>query len=84
VAVKQDSPLPIYDEVKSGEIAGSATAADLPDIPVAPGIVYLRGAHDNAGKVYLGKTGNVVTKADGSTDTTTGFRWPRARRSARS
>jgi len=60
---------PVYTEVVSGEIAGSETTAQLPDIPCK--LVNLKAVSTNAGSVYLGSSG--VTIADGSTDTTTGL-----------
>ena len=58
-----------YQQVASGELAGSVAAAQLPNVPAA--LVRFRAPDDNAGRVYLGPAG--VTKADGATDTTTGF-----------
>jgi hypothetical protein len=54
---------------KNGELAGSATAVQMPD--VACSMVRFKAVHDNAGNVYIGAEG--VTVANGSTDTTTGF-----------
>lgn len=53
----------------TGELAGSASAAQMPDVDCS--FVNFKAAYDNAGNVYIGKSG--VTKADGSTDTTTGL-----------
>lgn len=58
-----------YEGVKSGELAGSATALQLPDIPCR--MVWFTGVVSNAGNVYLGGAG--VTKPDGTTDVTTGI-----------
>lgn len=55
---------------KHGELAGSATAAQGPDVQVS--FVRFKAAFDNAGRVYLGAS-NGVTKKDGSTDVTTGY-----------
>ena len=55
--------------VVSGEIAGSATAARLPDIQC--NMVNLKAVASNAGNVYLGGSG--VTKVDGTADATTGI-----------
>lgn len=55
----------------TGEIAGSVTATQMPDIPVGDGAVALQAAKSNVGNVYVGGAG--VTKPDGSTDTTTGI-----------
>jgi len=54
----------------TGEVAGSATAAQFPhDVP---GLYIRFKAHaDNAGNVYIGRSG--VTVADGSSDQTTGL-----------
>ena len=60
-----------YSIVTSGEIAGSATAAQLPDIDVATGYVVIKAVRSNAGNVYLGGSG--VTKVNASTDATTGL-----------
>ena len=54
-----------------GEIAGSATAKQCPDIAVA-GTVKLKAQIDNAGNVYIGLA-NTVTVAGGNQDTTTGY-----------
>ena len=53
----------------TGELAGSATAVQMPTR--AAYLVKFKAAPDNAGKVYIGVAG--VTKADGTTDTTTGY-----------
>lgn len=58
-----------FGTVKSGEIAGSATAAVLPT--VACRMVMFKAVASNAGNVYLGAAG--VTKVDGTTDVTTGW-----------
>lgn len=58
-----------YTAPKSGELAGSATAAQMPN--VACKLVMFKAHGDNAGNVYIGAAG--VTKADGTTDTTTGL-----------
>ena len=58
-----------YDSVASGELAGSATALQLPDIPCRA--VFFTALAGNAGKVYLGGPG--VTVPDGTTDTTSGI-----------
>jgi hypothetical protein len=59
----------IYNGVNSGELQGSASALQLPDIPCQ--MVMFVALNDNAGDVYLGGEG--VTVADGTTDTTTGI-----------
>lgn len=57
-----------YDLVSSGEIQGSATAAQMPDISCRA--VTFRAATDNSGDVFIGGPG--VTIPDGTTDTTSG------------
>ena len=59
-----------FTEVKSGELQGSATALQLPDIASA-GLVIFSALASNAGNVYLGGAG--VTKPDGTTDVTSGL-----------
>jgi hypothetical protein len=58
------------NKFRTGELAGSATAVQNPDVRCR--LVKFMAALDNVGKVYIGGEG--VTVADGSTDTTTG--WP--------
>ena len=53
----------------SGELAGSATAAQMPDVPCR--MVMFKAKQDNSGQVYIGVAG--VTVADNTTDTTTGL-----------
>lgn len=60
----------MFKLVASGEVAGSLTAAQMPNIPVA-GAVLIQASPTNVGNVYIGGPG--VTKPDGSTDTTTGI-----------
>lgn len=60
---------PVYNGVKSGELQGSATALQLPDIPCR--MVCFTALADNAGKVYLGAAG--VTVPNGTTDATSGL-----------
>jgi len=57
------------DVTKVGELQGSATALQLPDI--ACRMVLLKAVASNAGNVYIGGVG--VTKVDGTTDVTTGL-----------
>lgn len=52
-----------------GELAGSATAAQMPDIVCR--MVQFKALVDNAGNVYIGGAG--VTVANGTTDITTGL-----------
>lgn len=78
VEIRNDegNPVPISGEVEtktytapaSGELAGSATALQMPNVPCK--WIYFKALRSNAGNVYIGVAG--VTKADGSTDTTTG------------
>lgn len=53
----------------SGEIQGSATALICPTVACI--MVRFKALISNAGNVYLGVA--LVTKADGTTDTTTGL-----------
>lgn len=55
--------------VATGELAGSATAIQMPNI--GGKMVRLKAAYDNAGRVYVGLTG--VTVKDGTTDVTSGL-----------
>lgn len=55
--------------ILTGELAGSATALQMPDISCQ--MVRFKAESSNAGGVYIGGSG--VTVADGTTDTTTGF-----------
>ena len=57
-----------YNAVTSGEIQGSATAAQMPDISCRA--VTFKALSTNVGYVYIGGAG--VTKADGTTDITSG------------
>lgn len=59
----------VYNKVQTGEVAGSATAAQMPDIPCR--MVCFKAVLSNAGNVYIGVSG--ATKVDGTTDATTGF-----------
>lgn len=58
--------------IKTGERAGSATAVQVTSSDLPTKAVRFKAPSDNAGKVYVGKSG--VTKMDGTTDTTSG--WP--------
>lgn len=60
---------PVFGTIAVGELAGSATAAQMPS--QACRLVKFKAAYDNAGRVYIGGSG--VTKKDGTTDTTTGL-----------
>jgi hypothetical protein len=62
-----------YTQAFSGEVAGSATAVQLPsNLRRSCKRVIIRAASDNAGSVYIGFTSG-VTKPDGSSDITSGF-----------
>lgn len=54
----------------TGEKAGSTSASQFATITAQ--FVEFLAKSDNAGSVYIG-VANTVTKADGTTDTTTGF-----------
>lgn len=55
--------------VACGELAGSASAVQMPNVPCST--IKFKAAVDNAGNVYIGGAG--VTAANGSTDITTGL-----------
>ena len=57
-----------YNKIVSGEIQGSATAAQCPDISCR--VVTFKALSTNAGYVYIGGKG--VTKPDGTSDSTSG------------
>ena len=59
----------MYHKIVSGELGGTVSAAAMPDIGGL--VVMFKAAYDNAGRVYIGGAG--VTKADGTTDVTTGI-----------
>ena len=59
----------IYTTVASGELQGSTSALQLPDI--ACKMVNIKANIDNSGNVHIGVSG--VTLDNGTTDTTTGF-----------
>lgn len=52
-----------------GELAGSATALVMPDVPCR--MIKFKARQDNAGFVYIGVS--TVTAPDGTTDITTGY-----------
>lgn len=75
MALRQVAGNAVYDEPFSGQLAGSTTAAQLPNIPAR--LVKFKAQYGNSGKVYLG-TSSGVTKAAGggasaSNDETTGY-----------
>lgn len=55
--------------LKSGELQGSASAIQMPNIPC--NLVKFKAEFSNTGGVYIGGSG--VTVADDTTDTTTGL-----------
>ncbi len=57
-----------YDAIASGELQGSATAVQMPDILIRS--VTFKADADNVGNVHIGGAG--VTIPDGTTDTTSG------------
>lgn len=61
--------IPVYPVAKQGEVAGSATALQLPDIPCR--MVKFKATNSNVGDVYLGDSG--VTIPDGTLDATSGL-----------
>jgi hypothetical protein len=62
-------PMLAIGNAKSGELQGSATALQMPDIPCR--MVMFKAVQSNVGNVYIG--GAAVTVVDGTTDTTSGF-----------
>lgn len=68
-ATAQPVSPPAYTAPVSGELAGSATAAQCPTITCK--LVMFTALASNAGKVYLGAAG--VTIPNGTTDTTSGI-----------
>lgn len=62
-----------FTQAFTGEVAGSATAAQIPsNLRRECKRVLIRAASDNAGSVYIGFTSG-VTKADGTSDITSGI-----------
>lgn len=61
---------PQWNVIVTGELQGSTSALQLPDIPC--GMVYLTATPSNAGNVYIGGD-STVTVDNGTTDTTTGL-----------
>lgn len=58
-----------YSNISSGEVSGSVTAKQLPNVPAS--LIKITAQGGNAGNVYLGGAG--VTIPDGTTDTTSGL-----------
>lgn len=54
----------------TGELAGSATAAQMPNVPCK--YVNFKAVSDNAGQVYIGLA-STVTVVNGTTDVTSGW-----------
>ncbi len=54
----------------NGELQGVTSATLCPTLPCK--LLKFKASNSNAGNVYIGKSG--VTKVDGTTDTTTGYR----------
>ena len=61
--------LQVLDTVVSGEVSGSTTAKQLPDVPGRR--IFIQALPGNAGNVHVGAAG--VTIPDGTTDTTSGL-----------
>ncbi len=61
--------LPAYAAPVVGEIAGSASALQFPDIPCR--LFKLKATNSNAGDVYVGRSD--VTVPDGTLDATSGL-----------
>jgi len=59
----------VYNRIATGELAGSATALQMPNIPCR--MCCFKAVASNVGNVYLGVS--TVTKVNGTTDTTSGF-----------
>jgi len=60
----------VYNAGTSGELAGSATALQMPNVPCR--MVCFKAQYGNAGRVYIGFSAS-ITVAAGTTDTTTGL-----------
>ena len=58
-----------YTSVKSGEVQGGTTAAQMPDVPCSK--VLIKALTGNSTNVYIGGEG--VTVPDGVTDSNAGF-----------
>jgi hypothetical protein len=62
-------PSDVFSELANGELAGSAVAVRMPDVPCK--MVKFKAQTTNAGYVYIGGPG--VTVPNGATDVTTGL-----------
>lgn len=58
-----------YTTVATGELAGSATAVQMPDVDCR--LVMFKAVFSNVGNVYIGTS--TATLPDGTTDITTGY-----------
>ena len=58
-----------YTAIKSGEVQGGTTVAQMPDVPCSR--VNIKALTNNASNVYIGGVG--ATVPDGVTDETSGF-----------
>jgi hypothetical protein len=68
--VTNRGPAPVFNTGSTGELAGSATAVQMPD--VRGSLCKFKAVNSNAGNVYIGFTSG-VTVIDGTTDTTSGW-----------
>ena len=60
-----------FGHVASGQVSGSATAQQLPNVPYVRGVI--KAEITNAGNVYIGSSSAVTVISDATTNTTTGF-----------
>ena len=60
----------VYNHIAHGELAGSATAVQMPDVPCR--LCCFKASYDNVGRVYLGSSA-AVTKAAGTSTVTGGL-----------
>ena len=63
-------PSEVFKKVQSGELAGSGTAARMPDVVCQ--LVCFKALTSNVGDVYIG-TSSAATVAAGTTDVTSGL-----------
>ena len=70
MGVTNDLKHTIMDEVATGQLAGSATAAQMPAIESK--MVNIKSQVANAANIYIGASGVTVVSAD-TTNTTTGL-----------
>jgi len=69
-SMTNSNTIPMTSQLACGEVAGSASATQLPDIKTK--LCYIKALPSNAGNVYIG-TSSSVTAAAGTTDTTSGY-----------